>query len=318
MAQSYKSFTDALTAIPTARTLPTAANDNKPTKKRKRIRNNSTLPALRWLYDNYPELAEPVAEAVQSLAVSNWDAEAADNDQEIRPTVGELIRGATDAESGDFHKPELKRDNDGNPYIQLGALKFKGNELVEYGLTKKGRKLKPRDRISSRGDEPGKERNPGGYIFGLKGAVRSPMHSESYQRPFSGLPALVPMYDPQKGVESSRAELQRFGVDGSVAFEDLPFPATKYPPAIAKGADFLGGVVQSSGTSSKGALMWEAPEIKKGEAKRVIEEVAARGTLQSIGEIVCGNAEAGKEALLNAARILVAANENKIQKKRAA
>ncbi|MBZ9973494.1 hypothetical protein LB521_27825 [Mesorhizobium sp. BR-1-1-8] len=310
---SFKTFSDALTAI------PVAANDNKPTKAkpRKRIRNNSTLPALRWLYDNYPELAEPVAEAVQALAQSNWDSDAIDNDQEIRPTVGELMRAATDRDTGAALTPTIQADADGNPYVALGTLKFVRGELVEYGRTKKGRKLEPRDRIASRAEEPSKERNPNRYVFHT-GGTPSPLHAQPHQRPFSGEPALVPMYDPQKGVEANRAVLRSFGVDGSVAFEDLPFPATRCPTAIAKGAEFLGGVVGSGGTSSSGALMWEAPEVVTGDAIRVIEEVAARGTLQSIGEIVCGNAEAGKEALLDAARVLVAANDNKKREWRSA
>lgn len=313
MSRKYRTFSDAMTAT------PVAANDNKRKKpeQRKRVRNNSTLPALRWLYDNYPELAEPVAEAVQSLAVSNWDSDAVDNDQEIRPTVGELMRASTDEDTGEALAQTTERDTDGNPFTMLGSLKFVRGELVEYGQTKKGRKLEPRDRIASRTEEPSKERNASRYIFHT-GGTPSPLQVLSYQRPLSTDCALLPMYDPQTGVEANRAILKAFGVDGSVPFDALPFPATRCPTVIAKGAEFLGGVVGSSGTSSSGALMWEAPEVMTGEAIRVIEEVAARGTLQSIGEIVCGNAEAGKEALLNAARILVAANDNKKQKRRAA
>lgn len=310
---NFKSFSDALSVTATR---PVAANDNKPT--RKRIRNYSTLPALRWLFDNHPDLAEPVAEAVQSLAQSNWDIDAIDNDQEIRPTVGELMRASTDEDSGEQLKPEIKHDSDGNAFVQLGELKFVGGELVEYGSTRKGRKLQPRDRMISRDEEPSKTRDPNIYVFRTRATTPSPLRAESYQRPFSGEPAIAPMYDPQNGVEANRAILRAFGVDGSVLFEDLPFPATKCPPAIAQGAEFLGGIVQSSGTASSGAVMWEAPEAPIGEARLIIEEVAARGTLQSIGEIVCGNAKAGKEALLNAARILVAANDNKSRKRRTA
>lgn len=311
---SYKTFADALTAS------PAAANDNKPKAKpaRKRIRNNSTLPALRWLYDNHPELAEPVADAVQSLAVSNWTADAIDNDQEIRPTVGELMRAATDADTGDALPATIEHDSDGNSFILIGALKFRGNELVEYGQTKKGRKLQPRDRAVPRGEEAGAERNPNLYVFHTRPTTPSPLHATSLLRCAVVKPDLSSMYDPQSGVEKARAILESFGVDGTVPFDEMPCPATKCPPAIAKGAEFLGGVVQSSGTASSGALMWEGPEAKVGEARKVIEEVAARGTLQSIGESLGGGIEEGKAALVEAARFLVAANDNKRKKMRAA
>ncbi len=307
MSRKFRTFSDAMTAA------PVAANDNRP-RKIPEPRYRGTLPALRWLYDNHPELAGAVADAVQSLAATNWSADAIDNDQEIRPTVGELMAAGTDKVSGEHLKATIESDTDGNPYVLLGSLKFIGGELVEYGKTKKGRKLTPRDRIESRGDEPDKVRNPNLYVFRTGAATQSPMHSESYQRPFSGEPALIPMYAPQTGVEANRDELRRHGVDGSVAFEDLPFPATLCPTAIAKGAEFLGGVVRSSGNSSQGAIMWEAPEVRIGEARKVIEEVAARGTLQSIGDVVGGDIEDGKLALLDAARILVAANDNKRRK----
>lgn len=316
MTPKYKTFADALTATPAtgpmAPAKPVAANDNSP---KKRVRNNTTLPALRWLYDNHPDLAEPVASAVKSLARTEWEADAVDSDLEFRPTVGELVRAATDSNTDEWHKPTTETDSEGKTYIRLGELKFDGNNLVEYGRTRKGRRLEPRERMAARSNASGDERNPNGYIFGLKGAARSPLHAAPYQRPISGEPALMPMYDPQRGVEANRALLRSYGVDGSVPFDRLPFPATKCPTAIANGAEFIGGVVGSSGNASSGAPAWEAREMPKGEARWVIEEVAARGTLQSLGG---GSIEAGKEALLNAARILKAANDNKNQKSCAA
>lgn len=313
------SLADQLTALKAS-----AANDNKP-RKQPEPRYRGTLPALRWLYTNHPELAEPVATAVKSLADTNWETDAIDNDQEIRPTVGEIVKAAMD--SFDEHGKPIWREpiiDDKNPddvCVRLGALKFVRGELVEFGRTKKGRKLRSRDKISSRTDEPAKDRDPSLYVFRTRSITPSPLHAEPYQRPFSGEPALAPMYDPQKGVEANRAVLRSFGVDGSVPFELLPFPATRYPAAIAAGAEFLGGVAQSSGNASLGAIeIWDMPEAPKGEARMVIEEVAARGTLQSIGAIVGrdGDPEAGKRALIDAARILVAANDNKRQKKHTA
>ncbi|WP_157628201.1 hypothetical protein [Ensifer sp. BR816] len=84
--------------------------------------------------------------------------------------------------------------------------------------------------------------------------------------------------------------------------------ATKCETALAKGAGFLGGVSRSSGNASSGAQAWEAPEVRKSEVATVVEEVAARGTLKSIG-LRLGYSEgyenrAGKVALVEAARVL--------------
>lgn len=310
----FKTFSDALTAP------PIAANDNK-RRKKPEPRYRGTLPALRWLYDNHPELAGAVADAVQSLTKTVWDPEATDNEHVFTPTIGEIVKAAADGKQADgtpnWMKPTVGADRDGNPYVALGKLKFVRGELVEFGRTTKGRKLQPRERIVSRGEEPGKSRNPNTYVF-RTGGTPSPLHAESYQRPFSGECALVPMYDPQKGVEANRAMLRDFGVDGSVAFEDLPFPATRCQTAIAKGAEFLGGVVQSNGTASSGALMWEAPEVKMGEARRIVEDVASGATLTDIGErlgLKGGYAiRSAGDALVDAAKAILASNDNKRRK----
>lgn len=311
---TYKSFADAFSAplateprVSKPRRVPVAANDNKS----KRIRNNTTLPALRWLYDNHPDLAPAMAAAVKALAYTEWNTEAIDGDMEIRPTVGELMRAA------EGNKPEIMRDSDGNSYIQLGTLKFVRGQLVEYGRTKKGRKLVPRDRIAARNEKPAPKRDARGYIA-LHGAVASPLAAEPYQRPMSDAPAIGTMYDPQKGVEAARDELQRHGVDGSVSFGRLPRIAIRGKTVIAKGAEFLGGVVGSSGTSSKGAIMWDAPERPKGEVLRVVEEIASGATLRAIGESMGITAarpdRAAKDIVIDAARILAAANDNSRKK----
>lgn len=328
---TYKSFADALSAAPA--TPPTAvkreaANDNKP-QPSKRLRSTTTLPALRWLYDNHPELAEPMAKAVKSLSKTLWSPDAVDSDLEIRPTVGELAKAASNGKDDDGNyvwlKPEVKQDKDGNPYIQLGALRFKGNTLVEYGRTAKGRKLKPRDRATPRGEDPSGQRNPNGYLA-LRGAVASPVEAEPYQHPISADQALAPMYDPQRNVEANRAELRKHGVDSSVKFEDLPLTAygqraVRFASGIAKGAEFFGGVVGSSGTASSGAIMWEAPEIAKGEAIKVVEVVASGATLTEIGvRFGVGTTRpdrGAKDVLLDAAKALQVANDNGRKKKAA-
>lgn len=317
---TYKSFADALTAAPSA---PKAANDNKPAKKRKETRYRGTLPALRWLYDNHPELAEPVADAVQSLETGNWNPEASDDYLEVRPSIGEIVRAASDGTSEDgtpnWLEPAIKADKDGNPYIQLGALKFVRGELEEYGRTSKDARLAPRDRARDRVDATAAPRDPKRYVFGTRSTTPSPLHSEPYQRPFSGEPALAPMYDPQRGVEANRAVLRSFGVDGSVALDDLLIPARKGPTAIAKGAEFLGGVASLSGNSSSGAVnMGDVPERPRGEVRRVVEEIASGATLKDIGERMGMDRarpdRAAKELIVDVARILVAANDNSRRK----
>lgn len=318
---TYKSFEDALAARPANAAPSTAANDNKPTKPRKkRVRNNTTLPALRWLYDNHPDLAPAMASAVKELARTDWNTGGSDGELEIRPTVGEIVNAASEGKDTDgkpiWLVPNITKDG-----IELGALKFKGNEIVEYGRTAKGRKLEPRERMSSRGSSPSGTRNPRVYLS-YRGAIPSPMHAEGVRRPISSAPALAPMYDPQRNVEDNRAVLQKFGVDGGVPFDALPFPATRCPTTVAEGAEFLGGVVGSSGNASSGALMWEAPYIPKGEVRRIVEDVAAGATLKAIGEglgFVGVRVDRGaKDALLDAASALLAANDNRREKKKAA
>jgi hypothetical protein len=321
---TYKSFADALSAprTTTPRPAPAAANDNKP-RKAPQPRYRGTLPALRWLYDNHPDLAEPMARAVRSLSATTWDADAADNDQKIRPTVGELVKAATDPKTGEWLQPTIETDKDGNTSVRLGALKFVRGELVECGETKKGRKLSPRDRVVSRDEAPADARNPYLYVFGTKATTQSPLHAEPYSRALSGEPALAPMYAPLSGVEEGRAELVALGVDGSVPFDKLPFPATKGMSAIASGADFLGGIVGSSGTASSGAVnMGDLPDAPRGEARLVVEAVASGATLKDIGERMGLDGarvdRAAKDALVIAARALVASNDNSPRKKKVA
>lgn len=142
----------------------------------------------------------------------------------------------------------------------------------------------------------------------LRGATASPMARQSYQRPVSDEPALPPMYAPQDGVEEARAVLAKLRVDGSVPFHDLP-GATLCKAATAKGARYIAGIAGSKETATSPAPSWQEPDLPLGD---VLEEVAARGTLESIGVRLGyrgGYADrAGKRALLAEGRALVAAN----------
>lgn len=296
-----------------------AANDNEPQRKPRQPRNRSTLPALRWLFDNHPDLAPALASALPKPA-TNWSPDAVDNDQKIRPTIGELLRAASDAfrvfvRDGVRHVGAglaMEMDDDVE-HTTFGSMKFRDGRLVEWGRTQKGHKLGPVDRIEA--GEKTAHRNHDRYLNKTKATTPSPMHASSLPRNVSERPVLPPMLDPQAGVEANRELLRSLGVDGSVKFGDLPVKATKCETAVAKGAAFLGGVSRQSGNSSAGSQAWEAPEEAKGEVVEVIEEVAARGTLKSIG-LRLGYSEdyadrAGRTALIEAARVLAAANDNK-------
>lgn len=304
MKVKFKSFVEALSADPAP---PAAANDNKPAKQ-PQPRYRGTLPALRWLFDNHPTLALAVAEAMPK-SKSDWSVEIVENRQEIRPTVGELLKASADANL------IIQRDEKTGERITLGSLKFRRGELVEWGVTKKGHKLRPVDRVSPATADKTPTRNPDRYLK-TKPTTRSPLETMPLPRNMTNRPALLPMLDPLPGVTEARRLLQSLGVDGSVPFDQLPFPATRCKDAIAVGAGFIGGVSNFKGNTSGGAQAWEAPEVRQGEAAAVIEEVAARGTLKSIGTRL-GYSEdyadrAGKAALVEAARMLTAANDNKI------
>lgn len=313
----FKTFAEALTA---ERRPIEAANDNNPPRKSRQPRYRGTLPALRWLFDNHPELAPALASAMPKPSTT-WREDADDNKQEIRPTVGELMKAASDAfrvyvKAGASHVGKgliVEADDDGER-ITLGSLKFRDGRLIEWGLTKKGHKLRPVDRIKGAGGGKSSTRSPNGYLK-AQATTPSPLHASSLPRNVSDRPVLPPMYDPQSGVEANRELLRSLGVDGSVSFDKLPVQATKCETAVAKGAGFLGGISRSSGNASSGAQAWEAPEIRQGEVASVVEEVAARGTLKSIG-LRLGYSDAyadraGKAALIDAAKTLTAANDNK-------
>lgn len=319
MQRSFKSFEDAFNA-------PMAANDNTP-KKPSQARYRGTLPALRWLYNHDPELAAALAGALPRPE-SNWSADITDSRHEIRPTIGEMMKAASDAfrvfvRDGVRHEGKgLMREPRGpdatyksDERVWLGNLLFNRGRLVEWGKTRKGKKLRPVERIIGP-EQAGSARNPSRYLR-TRPTTPSPLHAAPNALSFSGEPALPPMYDPIDGVEANRAMLAE-------AYRRSPnVKVTKCPTAVANGAIFLGGVSRPKGNTSAAAVqMWEAPEQTNGEANEVIEEVAARGTLKSIGERLGFAGESadrrGKEALLNAAKVLVAANDNKTQEKSAA
>lgn len=310
----FKSFHEAMSA----ERILEAANDNQP-RKAPQPRYRGTLPALRWLFDNHPELAPAMAAALPK-PVTNWSVEVEDSNQQIRPTIGALMRAAADAfrvyvRNGKKHAGAglVIRQDGGLERATLGTLKFLNGRLIQWAVTKKGAKLRPIDRLTQAG-AGASHRDPSRYLA-TKPSTPSPMRTTSLPRNVSDRSVLPPMLDPQAGVEEARALLRSLGVDGSVPFDKLPVPATRCETAVAQGAGFLGGVSRPSGNLSSGGELWEAPYIPQGDVVKVVEEVAARGSLKSIG-VRLGYADgyadrAGKAALLDAAKTLAAANDNK-------
>lgn len=199
---------------------------------------------------------------------------------------------------------------------------FDGGMLLSY-VDDAGRLQRPALKATKpRGGKRPHRDDPAGYLA-LPGAVASPLAATGLQRPLSGEPALAPMFDPQAGTQEARAILKEFGIDGSVPFDRLPFPAKKLADGIAKNARFIGGLSGRSQTASSNVVgRWEPAEPLSAMASNVVAEVANRGTLASIGIALGyhgGYADrAGKKALLAAGRELVAANQNRAGKKDAA
>lgn len=208
-------------------------------------------------------------------------------------------------------------------YTRPGARAgFDGGMLLSY-VDDAGRIKRPVLKANKpRGGKRAHRDNLAGYLA-LPGAVISPLTATGWQRPLSGDPALISMFDPQAGTQEARAILREHGIDGSVPLDRLPFAAKKLPDAIAKNARFIGGVSGRCQTTKPPTVgKWEPPEPLAGKAAEIIDEVAARGTLESIGirlGYTGGYADrAGKKALLVAGRALVASNDNSIAKKVAA
>lgn len=169
----------------------------------------------------------------------------------------------------------------------------------------------------------------------LRGAVPSPLVTDGLRTPISGEPVLMPLLTPMLrrppntfmdaygkldaegrfGVTEARELLIEKGVDGTVAFEDLPFPATRCSLRRAKGARFVGGVTGSKPTRTmSGPAKVAEPVHVSDEIAIVLEEVAARSNLAGIG-MRLGKSKsyadrAGKQALIAAANALIAANDD--------
>lgn len=221
-------------------------------------------------------------------------------------------------------------------YTRPKARRGKAGGMLLHWMDREGKIQRPAFLANRpRGGKRPYRVDPERYLA-LKPVTPAPMDAQSYQRAISTEPALMPMYTPllrkkpdafdevgRFGVEEARAVLVEFGVDGSVPFDALPFPATKCPTVVAKGARFIAGISGRSQTASPGVVgkIEDTPKLDATVAE-ILDEVAARGSLTSIGERLGKTGgyavRYGGKALLAAGRQLAAANDNGHAKQSAA
>ncbi len=154
---------------------------------------------------------------------------------------------------GDEPEPstQYRTNRNGALEAKIGHLLFRKGELVQWAVTKNGRPLGPVERSRGVKGTAKAERCASGIssYLALSGAV-SPLMAEPYHRPMSGASALGDCFQPSTDAAKARAILKEFGVDGSVRFEDLPFPAALCTTAVAQGAFFFGGIKAPNPTAS--------------------------------------------------------------------
>ncbi|MDW9546817.1 hypothetical protein [Sinorhizobium meliloti] len=172
----------------------------------------------------------------------------------------------------------VEADEDGGRST-LAPLKFRYGRLVEWVITKV-RRLRPVDRVKAGLTSQVSRRDP---VLDLKteATTPSPMHASPLPRNVSDRTVLPPMLDPLTGVEANRELLRSLGVDWSGSLDKLLRQQSAKTP-VQTALEFLGGVSRPSGYSSSGANLVRS-RIQQGDFAAVLEEVAARGTLKSIG-----------------------------------
>lgn len=198
--------------------------------------------------DNEPETIEIRPSEAELLRAVGWTVTGEERWQQ----TGKLVPTYEPAEA----QSVSTRNRNGGTDTRVGALLFRDGKLIEWGVTAKGRPLKPveRPRAAKRG--PPTERSEAAIWAYLRISVtQSPMEAKSYTRPFSGEPVIMGHYDPlpreepnakdrrgRFGVEEARAVLRQHGVDGAVPFKDLPARATMCADALVPGGQWVGGV----------------------------------------------------------------------------
>ncbi|MBB2793906.1 UNVERIFIED_ORG: hypothetical protein GGD58_002770 [Rhizobium pisi] len=248
------------------------ANDNKPAPD-----------VLAW--PAFERLAHR-GDVVRLFALRHWrdlcfprDIVIADAEQqydpetgiEIRPSEAELLgavgwkvvdreRWAFTGEMVNVYEPaqetspKYATNRNGDLEARLGDLMFRDGELKQWGSTRKGAPLRPdeRRRGEKGSSKAGRTDAEIRSYLGLKGAS-SPLRSEPYLKPLSSEPAIGDYFTPTASAREARKLLQEHGVDGSVLFEQLPFPATRYANGLAPDALWWGGVKEPKPTASEPA-----------------------------------------------------------------
>ncbi|GMB81235.1 hypothetical protein NN6n1_20180 [Shinella zoogloeoides] len=278
---------------------------------------------------------------------------------EVRPSEAELLRAVGWTVTGSERwqhtgklvntyvpadlLPAVKRHRNGTVDIELGDLVFRDGALIEWGRTKKGRALRPveRTRGIKGGEQPGRAEAAIRAYLRAPATTPSPFTAVSLRRPFSGERAIIDCYDPlpreapsandrlgRFGVEEARAVLRDHGVDGSVAFDDLPVAATRGPDALVAGPQWVGGLKKpkplgeisaSAGPEGEVSVRIETGDYVDhlrrilGDHAKVLDLAITDATAQEIG-IAMGRAQAYAEKagpwLIDAAiDALIAADE---------
>jgi hypothetical protein len=154
-------------------------------------------------------------------------------------------------------------------HIQLGELRFHGNEMVEWGRTANGKPLKPISREGAPFGLPVPKRTDAAiwrYIR-LPAALDHPMEARGIDRvPVSacGAGGNGSYYDPLPGVEKARALLAEL-------MKDAP-PITRCPDALVSGKQWKGGVPAMKGTGGTGRTT--APDIGHSAAASELVRIA--------------------------------------------
>ena len=201
---------------------------------------------------------------------------------EIRPTEAELL-GAVGWTVVDRERwPRTRevvnvymRSTDEQPLFRtlrtgtleatIGDLTFRNGELTQWGMTAKGKALRPyeRRRGEKGGSVTGRTDSEVRSYLGLKGAV-SPLTGQPYMKPCRA--EQRDKCQPSGEAAAARKVLETLGVDGTVAFDKLPFPATRCEDGYVFGPQWVGGVKQPKPTASE-------PAGKEPEFVRHVETV---------------------------------------------
>ncbi|QKK18636.1 hypothetical protein [Rhizobium indicum] len=257
----------------TALKLVAPANDNKPVRFRlawpafERLAHRGDYARL-FALRHWKNMIFPGSE-INVTDEGDYDPEVT---IEMRPSEGELLtavgwkivdreRWYWTRENVNIYQPTPSvethhKNRNGGTDTSIGALLFRDGKLIQWGETRKGSALRPveRSRGAKGGADPSRSESAILSYLELQGAV-SPLTARPYVKPMSAEPAIRDYYDPlpreapsvkdkcgRFGVEEARQLLREFGVDGSVAFDSLPSPATRCPDGLVAGDQWIGGV----------------------------------------------------------------------------